>query len=140
MTCAPRLAAAKVSGSVDRLSDYVHLTPAVEGWLTPGRNPFGLYSHREDVDSVAAAFRGGTLEEDGPAEKLGGCTSPHSTDPTTSLFAWVGPPASAAEIIFGAAMQWRRTSGKNPLPGLPCPGSTCAPFRRCLTGRDRAVR
>jgi hypothetical protein len=34
----------------------VHLTKAVEGWLVPGRNPFGLYLYAEDVDRLAAAF------------------------------------------------------------------------------------
>ena len=35
---------------------FIHLNRAVEGWLQPGRNPFGLYLHREDVDGAAAAF------------------------------------------------------------------------------------
>jgi catechol 2,3-dioxygenase-like lactoylglutathione lyase family enzyme len=34
----------------------LHLTDAVEGWLIPGKNPFGLYIYREDVDAVAAWF------------------------------------------------------------------------------------
>ena len=32
---------------------HLHLTSAVEGWLTPGRNPFGLYLYLEDVDALA---------------------------------------------------------------------------------------
>ena len=28
----------------------LHLTAAVEDWLIPGRNPFGLYFYMEDVD------------------------------------------------------------------------------------------
>ena len=32
---------------------HLHLTDAVEGWLVPGRNPFGLYLHLEDVDALA---------------------------------------------------------------------------------------
>ena len=28
----------------------LHLTDAVEGWLVPGRNPFGLYFYMEDVE------------------------------------------------------------------------------------------
>jgi len=32
----------------------LHLTKAVEGWLVPGRNPFGLYLYAEDVDELAA--------------------------------------------------------------------------------------
>jgi catechol 2,3-dioxygenase-like lactoylglutathione lyase family enzyme len=56
----------------DGLGGEVHLQPAVEGWLTPGRNPFGLYLYREDVDALAAAFRGETLEKDGPEDKAWG--------------------------------------------------------------------
>lgn len=41
----------------------VHLTPAVEGWLQPGRNPFGLYLYREDVDAAAAAFASERLSD-----------------------------------------------------------------------------
>jgi len=36
---------------------YLHLTDAVEGWLTPGRNPFGLYLCLESVDAAAREFR-----------------------------------------------------------------------------------
>jgi catechol 2,3-dioxygenase-like lactoylglutathione lyase family enzyme len=32
----------------------IHLTGAVNGWLVPGRNPFGLYLTTEDVDRLAA--------------------------------------------------------------------------------------
>ncbi len=32
----------------------LHLTAAVEGWLVPGRNPFGLYLYAEAVDALAA--------------------------------------------------------------------------------------
>ena len=31
----------------------LHLTEAVEGWLVPGKNPFGLYLYMEDVDELA---------------------------------------------------------------------------------------
>lgn len=41
--------------SDDRGAD-VHLTNAVEGWLIPGRNPFGLYLYAEDIDGLAARF------------------------------------------------------------------------------------
>jgi hypothetical protein len=33
---------------------HLHLADAVEGWLIPGRNPFGLYLRVEDVDDLAA--------------------------------------------------------------------------------------
>ena len=35
---------------------FLHLTDAVEGWLIPGQNPFGLYLYIEDVDGMAARF------------------------------------------------------------------------------------
>ena len=34
----------------------LHLTRAPEGWVVPGRNPFGVYLYTEDVDGLAAAF------------------------------------------------------------------------------------
>jgi hypothetical protein len=36
---------------------YLHLTDAVEGWLVPGKNPFGLYLYLEEVDAVARKFQ-----------------------------------------------------------------------------------
>jgi hypothetical protein len=42
----------------------LHLTTAVEGWLIPGRNPFGLYLYSENVDELAAAM--GAKAEDKP--------------------------------------------------------------------------
>ena len=42
----------------DGVGGFIHLTIAVEGWLQAGRNPFGLYLYREDVDGLAAAFAG----------------------------------------------------------------------------------
>jgi hypothetical protein len=36
---------------------YLHLTDAMEGWLMPGRNPFGLYLYLEDVDAAAHEFQ-----------------------------------------------------------------------------------
>jgi hypothetical protein len=54
-----------------RWREAIHrLTDAVEGWLVPGRNPFGLYLYLEDVDKLAAEFRneifGKTTPEDKP--------------------------------------------------------------------------
>lgn len=34
----------------------LHLKKAVEGWLKPGSNPFGLYLYTEEVDRLAAEF------------------------------------------------------------------------------------
>ena len=42
----------------------LHLTAAVEGWLIPGRNPFGLYRYTERVDELVAAM--GCAAEDKP--------------------------------------------------------------------------
>jgi hypothetical protein len=44
----------------DGLGGFIHLNRAVQGWLQAGRNPFGLYLYREDVDGAAAAFAGET--------------------------------------------------------------------------------
>lgn len=71
-----RLSFTRDQGSPDEyriLSDGrggdLHLTDAVEGWLVPGRNPFGLYLYREDVDGIAAAFAGEIIERQGPNDK-----------------------------------------------------------------------
>ena len=53
----------------DGLGGHIHLVLAVKGWLTPGRNPFGLYLYRESVDALAAAFAGETIEPGGPSHK-----------------------------------------------------------------------
>ncbi|QNK01401.1 VOC family protein [Dyella telluris] len=49
------------SGDYRMLADgygaHIHLNQAVQGWLVPGSNPFGLYLYRRDVDELAAAFR-----------------------------------------------------------------------------------
>jgi hypothetical protein len=37
----------------DGLGGEIHLQAAVEGWLIPGRNPFGLYLYIENVDELA---------------------------------------------------------------------------------------
>ena len=62
-----RLGFAQEAGSEDEYGDYrilgdgngafVHLTTAVEGWVVPGRNPFGVYLYTPDVDAVAARVR-----------------------------------------------------------------------------------
>jgi hypothetical protein len=53
----------------DRQGGNLHLNKAVEGWLTPGRNPFGLYLYTEDVDALAAEFKGEIIEKEGPSDK-----------------------------------------------------------------------
>lgn len=42
----------------------LHLNAAVEGWLVPGRNPFGLYLYIESIDQLAAQM--GSHAEDKP--------------------------------------------------------------------------
>lgn len=71
-----RLGFSRDDGSPDEyrmLSDgaggAVHLNAAAAGWLVPGRNPFGLYLFRKDVDAVAAAFAGEIIEPEGPRAK-----------------------------------------------------------------------
>ena len=41
----------------------VHLTTAVEGWVIPGQNPFGLYLYIEDVDGMAERVRDLIIEQ-----------------------------------------------------------------------------
>jgi hypothetical protein len=53
----------------DGKGGHLHLTDAVERWLVPGRNPFGLYLYTEEVDALAAKFAGKTLEKNGPEHK-----------------------------------------------------------------------
>jgi len=55
---------------MDGLGGFIHLTIAVEGWLQAGRNPFGLYLYREDVDGLAAAFAGEVIGQ--PSNKTWG--------------------------------------------------------------------
>jgi hypothetical protein len=53
----------------DGFGGHIHLNPAVAGWLVPGRNPFGLYLYREDVDGLAALFRDEILGSGDPSDK-----------------------------------------------------------------------
>jgi len=48
---------------------HLHLTRAEEGWLTSGRNPFGLYLYLEDVDGLAAALQDLRSGRRGPEDK-----------------------------------------------------------------------
>lgn len=41
---------------LDDQGGEIHLNRAVDGWLIPGRNPFGLYLFTEEVDALAAAM------------------------------------------------------------------------------------
>jgi hypothetical protein len=69
----------------DGKGGHLHLTDAVEGWLVPGRNPFGLYLYTDDVDALAAEFRGETLEKHGPEHKPWGMYEFSLSDPDETL-------------------------------------------------------
>lgn len=72
----------------------LHLTDAVHGWLVPGRNPFGLYLHTEDVDALAAEFAGELVEKEGPEDKPWGMYEFSLSDPDETLVR-VGRPSIA---------------------------------------------
>ena len=69
---------------------YLHLTDAVEGWLVPGRNPFGLYLYLVDVDALAAEF------QKRPEDKPWAITNSPSPIRTKRWFASAGQPAFAS--------------------------------------------
>ncbi len=63
----------------------LHLTDAVEGWLIPGRNPFGLYLCTEEVDALATAFAAELIEKNGPEDKPWGMYEFSLSDPDQTL-------------------------------------------------------
>jgi catechol 2,3-dioxygenase-like lactoylglutathione lyase family enzyme len=63
----------------------LHLTEAVEGWLVPGRNPFGLYLRIEDVDGLAGAFAGELIGTGRPEDKPWGMYEFALSDPDETL-------------------------------------------------------
>src|SRR5262249_28484785 len=63
----------------------LHLTAAVEGWLVPGRNPFGLYFYMEDVEAWATVFRDEILGKSGPEVKPWGMYEFAMSDPDETL-------------------------------------------------------
>ena len=46
----------------DGFGSEIHLSRAVEAWLVPGRNPFGVYVYTSRVDSLATKMRGEIIE------------------------------------------------------------------------------
>ena len=57
----------------DGAGGEVHLQRAVEGWVVPGRNPFGVYLYTPRVDELAAAMREAIVEsEKAPTHKQWG--------------------------------------------------------------------
>ena len=63
----------------------LHLTDAVEGWLVPGTNPFGLYFYMENVEVWANEFRGEIVGKRGPEDKPWGMYEFAISDPDQTL-------------------------------------------------------
>ena len=64
----------------------LHLAAAVEGWLIPGRNPFGLYLQIKAVDALAAEFAREIVEKSGrPEHKPWGMYDFSLSDPDATL-------------------------------------------------------
>jgi catechol 2,3-dioxygenase-like lactoylglutathione lyase family enzyme len=64
---------------------HLHLTDAVNGWLVPGRNPFGLYLYYEEVDELAREFKDEMIEMHGPEDKPWGMYEFSLSDPDQTL-------------------------------------------------------
>ena len=71
----------------------LHLRKAEEGWLSPDRNPCGLYLYTEDVDNLAEEFADETIEANGPEEKPWGMYEFSLSDPDDALIrvGWPSP-------------------------------------------------
>lgn len=80
----------------DGKGGHIHLTDAVEGWLIPGRNPFGLYLYTEDVDILAAEFATELGAGSGPEHKPWGMYEFALSDPDETLVrvGWPSRPRS----------------------------------------------
>jgi catechol 2,3-dioxygenase-like lactoylglutathione lyase family enzyme len=76
----------------DGKGGHLHLNAAVENWLIPGRNPFGLYLYVEDVDEFASRFPEGMIGQ-GPEDKPWGMYEFALSDPDDTLVR-VGCPTS----------------------------------------------
>jgi catechol 2,3-dioxygenase-like lactoylglutathione lyase family enzyme len=72
----------------------LHLSAAEAGWLTPGRNPFGLYLSVEDVDGLARSL--GAFLKERPAHKPWGMYEFALSDPDDTLVR-VGWPSRAKQ-------------------------------------------
>ena len=69
----------------DAKGAQLHLTQAVEGWLIPGRNPFGLYLYTETIDALAAEFARELVGKRGPEHKPWGMYEFALSDPDETL-------------------------------------------------------
>ena len=78
----------------DGCGGELHLTKAVEGWLIPGRNPFGLYLHAENVEELAQ--RMGDLVLHQPENKPWGMFEFALSDPDETLVR-VGRPTGSPQ-------------------------------------------
>jgi hypothetical protein len=72
---------------------FLHLIKAEDGWLVPGKNPFGLYLYYEDVDALAAAMAPDVLGK-GPQDKPWGTYEFAVSDPDQTLVR-VGRPSNS---------------------------------------------
>ena len=89
----------------------LHLTDAVEGWLVPGRNPFGLYFYMQDVDLLAAKFR---HERKGPKVMPRGMDEFSMSDPDETLVR-VGWPSPTSQVYADS-----RVRSDHNVPGSSC--------------------
>src|SRR5690348_17308927 len=82
----------------DSKGGHLHLTQAVEGWLIPGRNPFGLYLMSEMVDELASTFKDDVVENGGrPEHKPWGMYEFSLSDPDETLVRIGWPSRLVAE-------------------------------------------
>ena len=72
----------------------LHLNKAVEGWLIPGRNPFGLYLHTENVQELAARMGDRLIHP--PEDKPWGMFEFAVSDPDETLVRVGRPSVSTA--------------------------------------------
>jgi hypothetical protein len=75
----------------DGRGGFIHLCQAMEGWLEAGRNPFGLYLYRRDVDELAAKFAGKIIGIGAPSNKPWGMYE-FALDGPDSVLATIGWP------------------------------------------------
>jgi hypothetical protein len=70
----------------DNKGGHLHLTQAVEGWVVPGRNPFGVYLYTEEVDRLAEICRSQIIEKNKrPEDKPWGMYEFALSDPDGTL-------------------------------------------------------
>jgi hypothetical protein len=86
----------------DGLGGFIHLNKAVEGWLQAGRNPFGLYLYREDVDGLAAAFSGEAI------------APPRDTPWGMYEFALNGPDDTLIRVGWPTRLRTQSSDGEEP--------------------------